>query len=264
MLPADDYFEEICDKLEEKGFNEDEVEDMKQLIENYGDASINEDYEENRERPDFTRIDMAHYPRIEQYTYFKQSGLSFSTTVNIDITSLKAALKDKGVKEYPAQMWLLTTAANTIPEFRMFLDWDGNLAYWDSVSPFYATFCKDTKSVSLIETEYNHFFSLFYNDYKNDVEKFCNGHFVPQGKIEPNNINISSVPWIDFTDMSFSAMPTGDFRPQLVIGRYLEQDGKVLMPLSITVSHAVCDGYHVGQFIKKVRELVENYKDWLK
>lgn len=214
--------------------------------------------------PEFIQIDKAHYPRIEQYTYFKQSGLSFSTIVNIDITSLKAVLKEKNVKEYPAQLWLLTTAANRIPEFRMFLDGNGNLAYWKTVSPFYATLCKETKSVSLIETGYNQIFSLFEHDYKNDIEKYCNGHFVPQGMIEPNNINISSVPWIDFTGMSFSAMPTGDFRPQLVIGRYLEYDGKVLMPLSITVSHAVCDGYHVGQFINEVRELVENYQEWLK
>jgi chloramphenicol O-acetyltransferase type A len=213
---------------------------------------------------EFIQIDKAHYPRIEQYTYFKQSGLSFSTIVNIDITSLKAVLKEKNVKEYPAQLWLLTTAANRIPEFRMFLDGNGNLAYWKTVSPFYATLCKETKSVSLIETGYNQIFSLFEHDYKNDIEKYCNGHFVPQGMIEPNNINISSVPWIDFTGMSFSAMPTGDFRPQLVIGRYLEYDGKVLMPLSITVSHAVCDGYHVGQFINEVRELVENYQEWLK
>jgi GNAT superfamily N-acetyltransferase len=58
------------------------------------DDYFNEDYGKNRERPDFTRIDMAHYPRIEQFNYFKQSGLSFSTTVNINITLRFAGEQD--------------------------------------------------------------------------------------------------------------------------------------------------------------------------
>jgi chloramphenicol O-acetyltransferase type A len=214
--------------------------------------------------PQFTLIDMAHYSRKEQFHYFKESGLSFHVTVTVDISAMLTFLKEKGIKEYPAQIFLLTKAANEVPEFRMALNDDGNLGYWDYVSPFYATLCQETKSVSLIETAMSDDFGTFYERYKRDVSEFCNGHFVPQGRIAPNNINISSVPWLDFTDFGFSAMPTADFRPQLVIGRYIKQNDKVLMPLSITVSHAVCDGWHVGRYVKKVRDFAENYTDWLK
>jgi chloramphenicol O-acetyltransferase type A len=213
--------------------------------------------------PIFNRIDWNTYPRKEQYHYFKESKLSFSTTVNLDVTGLNTALKERGLKQYPAQLWLLTTAANSIPEFRMAQDWEGSLGSWEYVSPFYATLCDKTKSVSLLVTEYSRSFKQFYERYCSDVSRYCNGHFTPQGQIPPNNINISSIPWVDFSSMSFSAMPTGDFRPQLVIGKYSENAGKILMPLSITVSHAVCDGYHVSQFINKVCELIAHYNEWL-
>ena len=39
--------------------------------------------------------------------------------------------------------------------------------------------------------------------------------------------------------------------PRLAFGGVKEKKGKILMPVSINVNHALVDGYHVGQFFKK-------------
>ena len=38
------------------------------------------------------------------------------------------------------------------------------------------------------------------------------------------------------------------------MGKYEEQNGRRLLPLSIQVHHAVCDGYHVGLFVDIVQK----------
>lgn len=140
----------------------------------------------------------------------------------------------------------------------------GQLGYWETVSPLYATLCEDTQSVSLIATEYNADFKQFYEAVIANTAKYCNGHFVPQGKLPPNTISVSSLPWLDFTAVSFSDAATDNpFVPQLAIGKYKEQDGKMLMPISIQVHHAVCDGLHVGRFVEEARRLAESCEEWL-
>ena len=88
----------------------------------------------------FRLIDLDTYPRREHYETFLRLKLTYSATVQIDITDLRAALRAQGIKAYPAQIWMLTHAANEIPEFRMGQDADGRLGTWDDLSPLYTTF----------------------------------------------------------------------------------------------------------------------------
>jgi chloramphenicol O-acetyltransferase type A len=43
----------------------------------------------------------------------------------------------------------------------------------------------------------------------------------------------------------------GDSVPKIVFGKIIFKDGQVLLPISVHVNHAVCDGLHVSKFLEE-------------
>ncbi len=189
---------------------------------------------------------------------------SYSVVVNLDITELRHELKKLGLKDYIAQIYIMTRSVNSFHEFRMSLDENGHLGYWDMVNPLYTALNKEKETFSSIWTPYDHSFATFYDACSDDIERFCTGEFSPKPNCPENIFTISSVPWIDFTAFNINVFSDAAYLlPIFTIGKYTEQDGKILMPLAIQVHHAVCDGLHVGRFVEKVKSLVADCKQWL-
>jgi chloramphenicol O-acetyltransferase type A len=210
----------------------------------------------------FRLIDLDSYPRREHFETFLRLNLTYSATVQIDITDLRRAVKSQELKAYPAQIWMLTRAANTVPEFRMSLDANDQLGTWDRLEPLYTCFDDDSKSFSGIWTPFDDDFGRFHRSCLADMERFTTGTFQPQPDVPENVLNISSIPWVDFTAFNLN-MPTNYLLPILTIGKYFEKDGRTQMPFAIQVHHAVCDGYHFGLFIEQVRLLAATVSTWL-
>ena len=210
----------------------------------------------------FQPIDLASYPRREHYDAFFGLKLTYSATIQIDITRLLRAIRDLGFRTYPVQIWLLTEAANRIPEFRMSQDGDGRLGIWDQVSPLYTTLNPTTRTFSGIWTPFDAAFPRFYAACIDDMARYTTGEFQPQHDLPENVLNISSLPWVDFTSFNLN-MPGDYLLPILTLGRYIEENGRTILPLAIQVHHAVCDGLHLGAFISEVRALVEEFDRWL-
>ena len=61
-------------------------------------------------------------------------------------------------------------------------------------------------------------------------------------------IHCSAIPWVNFTSNKEANSGKPDSVPKLSFGKVVEEDGKRKMNISIAVSHALVDGYHVGLF----------------
>jgi len=62
------------------------------------------------------------------------------------------------------------------------------------------------------------------------------------------------VPWLEFTSFNINVFNDEKFLlPFFTLGKYFERDGKHLLPLSIQVHLAVCNGYHVGLFVERLQ-----------
>ena len=112
---------------------------------------------------DFTPIDIQTWPRGEMFYYFSQMApTGYSLTVDIDITHLLQTVKSRDIKFFPAYLWLITKNLNRQIEFKVAVK-DGQLGYYDSLTPLYAHFHNDDKTFSLMWTEYSDDFKTFYN-----------------------------------------------------------------------------------------------------
>lgn len=76
-------------------------------------------------------------------------------------------LRRTGRKFYPAYLWLVTRALNEQTEFKV-AEKDGQVGFYDCLTPLYAVFHEDDKTFSLMWTEFDENFGEFYAAYERD------------------------------------------------------------------------------------------------
>lgn len=65
---------------------------------------------------------------------------------------------------------------------------------------------------------------------------------------------ISSLPWLSYTSLVQPVPIPADSNPRITWGKYFEQEGKILIPVSILCHHALVDGIHLSQFYDHLKE----------
>ncbi len=207
-------------------------------------------------------IDMDTYHRREHFEHFLGMQLTYSAAVEIDVTQLRTTAKARGYRAYPAQIWMLTTAANRVAEFRMSFDTEGALGVWDELHPVFTVFNDARRTFSSLWTRYNKDFSEFNRMCLQTIEQHNDGSLEPQDDTPANVLNVSSIPWVAFTGFNLN-LPSRYLLPILTIGRYTERNGRTFMPLAVQVHHAVCDGWHLGQYIDDVQRIANSADAWM-
>lgn len=214
----------------------------------------------------FKPVDLDTWPMAQTYYFYTKYAITtYTLNVDVDVTILRKTLKSKGYKFFPAYLYLVTKAIENIPELRMAKK-DDVLGCWDSLSPTYPQFHEDSHTVSLIWTEYSDDFHEFYNRYLEDTKLYGNNprELFSKGRPLPNTYMISCIPWFTFNSFSLHNHGIKDyFFPSFEAGGFKEQDGKTIMPLSITVHHATTDGYHIKLFLDELGDLMNNPQKWL-
>ncbi len=212
----------------------------------------------------FEVINLEKYERKEHFLHYMNNVPCFySMTTNIDITSIMKYVDKREYKLYPIIIYAITSIVNKHKEFRMDLNKQEQLGYYSNVEPSYTIFHKDNNTFSSIWTKYNTDFKEFYKNYEKDILEYENKQGFITKKYENSNlINISAIPWTTFTGFNLN-LPKGDkyLLPIFTIGKYFENDNKILLPLCIQVYHSVCDGFHTSRFISELQELLNNFED---
>lgn len=212
----------------------------------------------------FTPIDLQAWPRGQMFYYFsKMTPTGYSLTVHLDITHVRSTLKEAGLKFFPAYLWLVTKTLNQQVEFKV-AELDGQLGYYDTLTPLYATFHEDDKNFSLMWTDFHEDFSTFYQGYLKSKEQYGNNHGVlaqPETPPPANCYTVSCVPWITFSHFAVHSYESKPYYfPSIESGKFSEKDGRTLMPLSITCHHATTDGYHVSCFLDDLQSAMDGFQ----
>ncbi|MBY0599287.1 type A chloramphenicol O-acetyltransferase [Bacillus bingmayongensis] len=213
----------------------------------------------------FHVINRENWNRNQYFEHYLKLKCTFSMTANIDITELLEQFHNKGIKLYPTFIYMVSRTVNAHKEFRTCFNDEGVLGYWDKMIPSYTIFHNDNKSFSSIWTEFSNEFSVFYKNYQDDIKQYANIHgLFTKENIPQNSFPISSIPWASFTGFNLNINNDDNFLlPIITGGRYFNQGDKILLPISLQVHHAVCDGYHASKFIVELQELSNNFHEWL-
>lgn len=215
----------------------------------------------------FTPIDLKTWPRSQMYCYFSQMApTGYSLTVSMDVSQLRRTLREAGMKFFPAYLWLVTRNLNRQTEFKLAVK-DGVLGYYDSLTPLYASFHEDDRTFSLMWTAYCDDFCQFYQDYLKNQADFGDVHGVLTQPLTPppaNAYTVSCIPWVSFSHFAVHSYENKPYYfPSVEAGKFFEESGRTLMPLSITCHHAATDGYHVKCFLESLQQDMDAFGQFL-
>lgn len=200
---------------------------------------------------EFSYIDMAAYPRREQFEYFNSLAYPYvGLTVNVDITEFLARRKAEGTDFFLSLCYCVYHAANAVPEFRRRIR-DGRLIEYP-VSPLSCTLLMPDESYCYCDLDC----AIPYGEYLPRAEK-AKAEALARGGIAESpdaeaRLFISSLPWLSYTALVQPVPSPADSNPRITWGRYFEQSGRILLPLSVLCNHAVMDGLHISRFYRQL------------
>ena len=209
----------------------------------------------------FKPIDTSSWKRKSYfYHYFNQIRCTYSITANIDITNVLSFKDRNKVKLYPLLIYVISKAVNKYEEFRTAINDRGEIGVWETLSPCYTVFHKDSESFSNIWTEWNDDLNLFLSNFEQDSKRFGQIDRIDAKPNTPANVfPISSLPWTTFTGFNLNIFADGTYLlPIFTYGKYFKDGNRYLIPLSIQVHHAVCDGFHVSRLINEIQQECSN------
>ena len=213
----------------------------------------------------FTVIDKAKWDRKECFEHFiNNASCTYSITVNVDITNLIKFMKENSLRIYPVFTWIASRCLNNHNEFKMGYDQNGNVGYFDYISPSYSVLNDKTKVMADLCTEYNDDFKKFYDDmvYSLDKYKEDKTYSTP---FEPNFYIVSCLPWFTYTSFNVNNEGSQPFLfPMVTWGKYFEDTDKTYkMPVTIQIHHAAADGYHCSLFYADMQEICSEPEKYL-
>ena len=67
---------------------------------------------------------------------------------------------------------------------------------------------------------------------------------------------VSCIPWVRYTALVQPTPSPADSNPRITFGKYVEENGKTIMPLTLLAHHGLVDGIHLGQFFHKFQHKI--------
>ncbi len=205
----------------------------------------------------FKKLDLSQWKRINQYQFFKKyENPFFNICSRLDVTDLLKATKQGGLSFSSALLFASIDTANKIPEFKYRLYEEGVI----ECNEIYAgsTVLSDDNTFSFCYFDYYKEFSKFYQNAMKQNERGKNGKLEFDGRNDDIDIiHYSVIPWIEFSSFSHPRnYGTNDSIPKIVFGKYYEDNGRIMLPISIEVHHALMDGWHLGQYLQKLQKML--------
>ena len=206
------------------------------------------------------------YKIINKETYYRKGVLrhfsedckcSTSMTARIDVTKLVRYSKESKTKFYINFLYILSKVLNSRDDYKMgYLYQTNELICYDVINPTQYIFHEDTETCTPVYTEYDENYEKFYDNASKDIERAKNTRdYMLDMANHPNWFDASYIPWLSYDSLNIE-LPDGYlfFAPIINWGKYREENGKLLMPVSVRLNHAIADGYLIANVFRLLEE----------
>jgi chloramphenicol O-acetyltransferase type A len=203
------------------------------------------------------KLNLQQHLRSDHFNFFNAFDEPFyGVNINLECTEAYNFCKKEGISFYHFYLHKILLAVNAIPEMRYRLIEEE--VYDVETVHASATVLRDDKTFGYSRMIFDEDFKIFSQNVQAEIDrvKTESGLDIMKGMVDV--IHFTAIPWIKFTSISharhFSAQ---DSMPKISTGKIYRDSGKIVMPFSVHVNHSLVDGYHLGQFIEKMEELIK-------
>ena len=212
-----------------------------------------------------------NYKIINKDTYYRKGVFrhfsedckcSTSMTARIDVTDLVNYSKHSGTKFYINFLYILSKVLNSRDDYKMgYLYKTDELICYDSINPTQYIFHEDTETCTPVYSTYTEDFDLFYKNALEDINRAKQTReYGLDMENHPNWFDASYISWLSYDSLNID-LPDGYlfFAPIINWGKYREENGRLVMPVSVRMNHAIADGYLIANVFRLLEQEIKNF-----
>ena len=208
-------------------------------------------------------IDKETYYRKGVFEHFtKDCKCSTSMTARVDVTRLVEYSKKTDTKFYINFLYILSKVLNSRDDYKMGYLWETDeLICYDTVNPTQYVFHEDTETCTPVYSTYYEDYETFYKNALNDLEtNKLDRDYKLDMQTHPNWFDASYISWLSYDSLNIE-LPDGYlfFPPIVNWGRYREENGKLMMPVSVRLNHAIADGYLLANVYRLLDDEIKEF-----
>ncbi len=206
-------------------------------------------------------INIDTWKRKQHFEFFRNVTYPiYKIGINLDVTELYKFVKENNLSFYYTMIYCATKTMNQQEDF-LYKIRDNGIIKHDYLNPSFTDLAKGSDLFKIVTAEMK---DNLYDFVKSASAKSKNqkDYFIYQFEGRDDLIYFSCLPWVSFTEISTEInIDKNDSIPRIVWGKYFESNNKLLMPFSISVNHALIDGYQVCKYINELQYQLNNLRD---
>ena len=196
-------------------------------------------------------VDMSREPRRDQFAYFQTLANPYvGVTVQTDVTELAAWCRETGTSFFLAVLYAAVRAANGVPELRRRIRGDQVVEY--DCCPSSHTVALPDGTYCYCRLEANRPFEEFLPYAAAEQARVKEAPSLEDGEDGESLFFISCVPWLSYTALAQPTPTPADSNPRITWGRWHQQEGRTLLPVTLLANHALVDGIHIARFYENL------------
>ena len=202
-------------------------------------------------------LDINTWNRKQHFNHFNAlSDPYFGVTIPFNVTKAYQFSKENNISFFGKYLHDCMKAINSIENFKYRIEND-EIVVHDVINAS-ATLMRNDKTFGFSFINFNEDLKQFINNINKEKERIENtgALYPPQNTLDC--IHCSAMPWFNSTGHKEPVSGQKESVPKLAYSKVIEQNGELLMNVSINVSHALVDGYHVGLFSEAFQNNLNN------
>lgn len=210
-------------------------------------------------------IDIENWERKENFNFFRHfQNPQLSITSEVECGGAKQRAKAAGQSFFLHYLYAVLRAANEIPEFRYRIDQDGRVVLYDTIDMLSPIKIKENGKFFTTRFPYHDDFGTFYQEARliiDAIPEDGDPYAAENGQVADGDyglILLSATPDLYFTSITGTQEKrSGNNYPLLNAGKAIIREGRLVMPIAMTIHHGFIDGHHLSLFYKKVEEFLK-------
>lgn len=198
-------------------------------------------------------IDINFWNRKLHYKHFiALKDPYFSVTIPIDVTKAYQFSKENNISFFGRYLHDCMRGINAVENFKYRIENDLVVEY-DMIhaSP---TLIRPDNTYGFSFIDFHENLNTFLKNIEAEKERINRTMDLYPPKNGINCIHCSALPWFQFSGHKEPFSGVLDSVPKLAFSKIDKSKSKLIMNVSVSVNHALVDGYHVGLFTEKFQE----------
>jgi chloramphenicol O-acetyltransferase type A len=201
------------------------------------------------------KIDLKNWSRRQHYYHFiALKDPYFALTVPLDVNVAYKKSKDHNISFFAVYLHACMMAINQTENFKYRIIND-------------EIFELDVIHASATILRQDHTFGFSYINFSENFEEFNLNIIREKQRVHESSelyppkygldcIHCSALPWFSFSSQKEPFSGLQDYIPKIAFSKSYQHGDRLLMNVSISVNHALVDGYHVSLFSQKFQDFL--------